>query len=142
MLDTHEALRKNMQQETTQEFIVRQSGELLFVVVSGIAPAKSHLAIGKGDQAMVGDGHAMGVAAEILQHVFGAAKRTFQVNHPVFSKQWPEPSSKDLGFGEQLQLFGEAEVAILEGRGKPPREVFVIQLEEARAEWRRRHPKR
>jgi hypothetical protein len=26
--------------------------------------------------------------------------------------------------------------------GKPPREVFVIQLEEARAEWRRRHPKR
>jgi hypothetical protein len=25
--------------------------------------------------------------------------------------------------------------------GKPPREVFVIQLKEARAEWRRRHPK-
>jgi hypothetical protein len=26
----------------------------------------------------------------------------------VFSKQWPEPSSEDLGFGEELQLFGEA----------------------------------
>jgi hypothetical protein len=25
--------------------------------------------------------------------------------------------------------------------GKPPREVFAIQLAEARAEWRRRHPK-
>lgn len=25
--------------------------------------------------------------------------------------------------------------------GEPPRRVFVIQLEEARAEWRRRHPK-
>lgn len=25
--------------------------------------------------------------------------------------------------------------------GKPPRETFVIQLREARAEWRRRHPK-
>ena len=25
--------------------------------------------------------------------------------------------------------------------GKPPREVFVVQLKEARAEWRRRHPK-
>ena len=25
--------------------------------------------------------------------------------------------------------------------GKPPRKVFVIQLEEAKAEWRRRHPK-
>src|SRR6266446_10600293 len=64
---------------------------------------------------MVGDGHAMGVAAEILQHIFGAAEGTFQVNHPVFSKQWPEPSSKDLGFGEELQLFGETELTILEG---------------------------
>ena len=64
---------------------------------------------------MVGDGHAMGVAAEILQHIFGASEGTFQVNHPVFSKQWPEPSSKDLGFGEELQLFGETELAILEG---------------------------
>jgi hypothetical protein len=25
--------------------------------------------------------------------------------------------------------------------GKAPREVFLIQLEEARAEWKRRHPK-
>jgi hypothetical protein len=24
--------------------------------------------------------------------------------------------------------------------GKPPREEFVVQLEEARTEWRRRHP--
>jgi len=113
--DTHEALRKNMQQEAAQEFIVRQSGELLFVVVSGIAPAKSHLAIGKGDQAMVGDGHAMGVAAEIVQHIFGTAEGTFQVHHPVLSKQWPEPSREDLGFAEELQVFGEVELTILEG---------------------------
>jgi hypothetical protein len=64
---------------------------------------------------MVGDGYAMGVAAEIVQHIFGATEGTFQVNDPVLSKQWPEPSSKDLGFGEQLQLFGEAELTILEG---------------------------
>ncbi len=64
---------------------------------------------------MVGDGHAMGVAAEILQHIFGATEGTFQVHHPVFSKQWPEPSSEDLGFGEELQVFGEAELTILEG---------------------------
>src|SRR6266404_1049537 len=64
---------------------------------------------------MVGDGHAMGVAAEILQHILGATEGTFQVDDPVLSKQWPEPSSEDLGFGEELQLFGEAELTILEG---------------------------
>jgi hypothetical protein len=57
----------------------------------------------------------MGVAAEILQHILGAAEGTFQVHHPVFSKQWPEPSREDLGFGEELPLFGEAELTILEG---------------------------
>jgi hypothetical protein len=64
---------------------------------------------------MVGDGHAMGVAAEILQHIFGATEGTFQVHHPVLSKQGSEPSSEDLGFGEELPLFGEAELTILEG---------------------------
>jgi hypothetical protein len=34
---------------------------------------------------MVGDGHAMGVAAEILQHIFGATKGTFQL-HLSFAK--------------------------------------------------------
>jgi hypothetical protein len=31
---------------------------------------------------MVGDGHAMGVAAEILQHIFGTTEGAFQVDHP------------------------------------------------------------
>jgi hypothetical protein len=33
-----------------------------------------HLAINQGDQAMVGDGHAVGVAAEILQDIFWATE--------------------------------------------------------------------
>src|SRR5260370_31060025 len=64
---------------------------------------------------MIGDGHAMGVAAEVLQHILRATEGPFQVHHPVFSKQWPKPSSEDLGFAEELQLFGEAELTILEG---------------------------
>jgi hypothetical protein len=60
-------------------------------VVSRIAPAKSDLAIGEGDQAMIGDGHAMSVAAQIVQHIFGTTKGTFQVDHPVL----PENSSSE-----------------------------------------------
>ena len=37
---------------------------------------------------MVGDGHAMGVAAEIQEHMLWAAKRWFRVDHPVFAEQW------------------------------------------------------
>ena len=77
MSDAHEALRQDVQQEALQELIDRQGSELLLIVVSRIAPAESDLAIDEGDQAMVGDGHAMGIAAEILQHIFGTAERRF-----------------------------------------------------------------
>ncbi len=64
---------------------------------------------------MVRDSHPMGVAAEIVQHIFGATEGAFQVDHPVLSKQWPQPSGEDLGFGEELEAFGKAQLAILEG---------------------------
>ena len=58
-------------------------------MVGGIAPTKGDLAIDEGDKSMVGDSYAMGVAAEILQHIFGATEGAFQVDHPVFSVEWP-----------------------------------------------------
>jgi hypothetical protein len=45
---------------------------------------------------------------------------------------------------EQSIQFGRACRELLTPQanlGRPPREVFVIQLQEARKEWRRRHPK-
>src|SRR6266404_886073 len=85
--DAHETFGKHVQQEAAQEFIERKSQQLLFVVVSGVAPTKSDHLLGKRDQAMIGDGHAMGVAAQILEHILGATERWFRVHHPVLSEQ-------------------------------------------------------
>ena len=82
--------------------------------MSGITPAKSDLAIGERDQAMVGDGYTMSVAAQILQHIFGAAEGTFQVDHPVLPVEWPQPGSEDLGLRKKLQVSLEVELAFLE----------------------------
>ena len=51
---------------------------------------------------MVGDGHTMRVATQILQYVFRATERAFQVVHPVLSEQWPQPGSEDIGFCEEV----------------------------------------
>jgi len=43
----------------------------------------------------------------------------------------------------ELRQFGRAAGYMTRPRanlGKPPLQVYVVQLEEARAEWRRRHP--
>jgi len=63
---------------------------------------------------VIGDGHAMGVAAQILQHICGTTKGTFQVHHPVLPVQWPQPGSEDLGLRKELQVSVEVELAILE----------------------------
>ena len=64
---------------------------------------------------MVGDGHTVRVAAQIVQHIFGATEGTFQVHHPGLSKQRPQPGGKDLGLSEEFQISLEAELAVLEG---------------------------
>jgi hypothetical protein len=46
---------------------------------------------------------------------------------------------------DELREFGKAAAYMVSpnaNRGKPPREAFVVQLAEARAEWARRHPKK
>ena len=83
-------------------------------MVRRIPPAKSDLAIGERDQAVVGDGHTMSVAAQIMQHLFGTTEGTFQIDHPVLAVEWPQPGGKDLGLSEEFQISLEAELAILE----------------------------
>src|SRR6516225_6500903 len=85
------------------------------MVVRGIAPAESDLAIRKGEQAVVGDSHAMGVATEILHDVFGATEGAFQVHHPVVSIEWPEPSGEGLRFCKKLQVSVEVQLSVLKG---------------------------
>ena len=72
--NAHEAFGKHVQEKAAQEFIERKRQQLLFVVVSRIAPAKSDLPFRERDQAMIRDGHAMGVAAQILGHVNSALR--------------------------------------------------------------------
>ena len=62
---------------------------------------------------MIGDGHAMSVAAQIVQHIFGATEGTFQVHHPILSMEGPQPSGEDLGLRQKLQVSMEVQLAIL-----------------------------
>ncbi len=100
--DTHETFREQMQQKAAQELIDRKRQQLLFVVVSGIAPTKRNLPISKRDQSMVGDGYAMSVTAQITEHMLWASERAFGVDHPVLSEQWSQPRSKCFRLSEEL----------------------------------------
>ena len=85
--DAHKAARQQVKQEAAQELIDGQSHEPLLVAVSGVAPAKGYVALGESNQPAVGDGDAMGVGAEIAQHMFWSAERPLGVDDPVVTEQ-------------------------------------------------------
>src|SRR5258708_17720834 len=64
---------------------------------------------------MVGDGHAMGVTAQITEHMLWAPEWTFRIDHPVLSEQWSEPRSKGFRLSEELQVSMKGELAVMKG---------------------------
>ena len=77
-----------MQQEAAQELFDSQGHESLFVAVRRISPAKCDVAFGECDQPGVGDGDAMGVGAEIAQHMFRTTEGGLGVDDPVVAEQY------------------------------------------------------
>lgn len=99
--DAHEATRQQVQQEAAQELFDRQSHDPLLIAVGGVAPAKGYVALGESNQPAVGDGHAVGVSAEIAQHMFWAAERPFGVDNPFVTEQYPQPRSEGARFRQR-----------------------------------------
>ena len=69
----------------------------------------------EGDQAVIGDRHAVGVAAEITENVFGTTEGRLAVDHPVLTEERTEESSESLRFHEKLEVPVEAQLTVVEG---------------------------
>jgi hypothetical protein len=69
---------------------------------------EAHLPVVEAEEPSVGDSDAMSVAGQVLQHVFGAAERRLQGDHPLSSAQGMEQRVKCALRGEFGQLAGEA----------------------------------
>ena len=94
--DADKAAGQYMKQEAAQELLRRKGHHPLPISVGVIFPAERDLVVFEGDQAMVGDGDAMGVAAEIAEEVMGAAERWFGIDHPVLTEQGAQESAEGL----------------------------------------------
>ena len=85
--DLDEAGRQDVKQEAADELDCIELHDAAVVVVPGIAPAKAHLAVFEAEQSSVGNGNAVRVAGQILQHMFGPSERRLGVDHPLCSAQ-------------------------------------------------------
>ncbi len=70
---------------------------------------------------MVGDSHAMGVAAQIVEHKLWATEGWFQIDDPLLAVQRSEPGSEDLRLSEEREVSVELEKWIDELREEEER---------------------
>jgi hypothetical protein len=85
--DLDEAGGQDMEQKTADELDCIELHDAAAVVVPGVPPSETHLAVIEAEESSVGDGNPMGVSSQILQHMFGSSERRLGVDHPPCSAQ-------------------------------------------------------
>jgi hypothetical protein len=81
--DADKASGQHMLAEATQELGSGESHDALLIAMSIVFPSEAHAVTIEAKQALIADGHAVGIAAEIAQHVSRSTKSGLGIDHPV-----------------------------------------------------------
>ena len=108
--NAREALWQEVLQEAAQKFLASQGHGALFVVMRVVLPSEGNLGIADCENAVVGDGHAMRIASQIVQHMFWTAKRWFGVDDPFFSKQGAQECREGFFVGQREAFSVEGQL--------------------------------
>jgi len=105
-----------VEEEAAQELLHCESHQALLITVFGVSPTEGDLVVLKADQTVIGDGYAVGVAAEITENLLGTAEGRLAINYPVPSKERAEEGSEGLAFRQKLEIAVEAQSAFGKSR--------------------------
>jgi len=112
--DALEADGQHVQQEAADELVGRERhGPVAGFVTVVLALEQDRIAI-KAQQPVVRDGDAMRVAAQVIEHLCGAAKRWFRVDDPLRVSSGREPGGERSRITQRLELAMEAQRAGIE----------------------------
>lgn len=110
--DAHESFGKHVQEEATNELLGLQSHGSLALLVSVVFPAEDDLFWMDGEEAMVGDGHPVGIAGQVFKNLLGTPERRFAIDHPVAGLQAPQIAIPAVSVGKMVKFPREAEPAL------------------------------
>jgi hypothetical protein len=102
-----EALRQHMEQEAPDELVWVKLHELLAAVATVILPSKDDVVVINGDDAAVGDGDAMSIAAKIGEHLFRATEGRLGIDDLVGPARVRETASESGWIVEMGKTVGE-----------------------------------
>ena len=115
MSDAVEAVRQGVQQEAPDELVGIERHDLDLAAMTIVLPAERDPAVGHTDKPRIGDGDAMGVAAEIGQHLPGATEGRFGVDDPFDMTDLCQPAAERGGRHQPGEVAKEAQIARVVG---------------------------
>ena len=115
MPDAVEAVWEGVEQEAADELIGAQGHELGLTILTIVFPGEADLAVFEADQAAVGNGDAVSVAAEIGQDLFWSAEGSLGVDDPVDLARPGEVATEGGRFGEAGEVAKEPQACGVEG---------------------------
>src|ERR1035437_8401498 len=84
---------------------------LSFLVAVGVdLPAEGDLGVLKAQQPVIGNRHAMGIASQIMQHVYGTAERLLGIDHPHVAMERPQILGERAWLRHRLERTMETEL--------------------------------
>lgn len=113
MPNANEAFRQYMEKESAEELGRSERHDFLGAAVCVVLPLKTDSFSVEGNQAAIRNGNAMGVAAEISQHLHRSAERSFGIDHPAPQMQASEQLGKLFWISEDGGRSVAAEFAAL-----------------------------
>jgi hypothetical protein len=90
MTDAYEAIGKDMEHEPADDFLGIKCHDLMVVPVLSVLVVEHDLTVMYRNDAMVGDGHPVGVPTEVIVHLFRPGKGLLGVDHPFLLLKFPD----------------------------------------------------
>ena len=117
--DAMEAVRQGVEEEAPDELVRGQTHDPDSAVAAIVLPSEGDMILVAGHEAAVGDGDAVGVAAEIGEDLGGATEWLLGIDDPVAPPQGGEIAREVVAIGECGEIAEEAQFPLVECGGEP-----------------------
>jgi len=107
-----ETVWKDVDQKAADELGCGQAHDLLAIPIldAVILPAEGDCVGISADQAVVRDGDAVSIAAQVGKHGLWAAKGRFGIDHPFGFAEWREPGGKGIRLCQSFEIAVEGQL--------------------------------
>jgi hypothetical protein len=90
-------------EEASQELVCRDNHDLLLATASVVVPEEGDAFLLERQEAMVGDGDAVGVAGQIVENVFCSTEGWLGIDDPLLEKELAQQKPEALRSGKLLE---------------------------------------